>query len=133
MAQESHPDSLWQATAPPAPNLPELRSDIETEGAIIGSGYTGVAAARHLLRAAVPCVVVEANDVGWGASGRNGGFAVPRFKKGFAALDRTYGTVSARLLRTGAVDAIDEIERTVADFALDCGFAFCGHLLAAHS
>ncbi len=97
MAQESHPDSLWQATAPPAPSLPELGSDIETEvAAIIGSGYTGLAAARHLLRAAVSCVVVEANDVGWGGSGRNGGFAVPRFKKGFAALDR------AGLRRRGA-------------------------------
>lgn len=133
MAQESHPDSLWQATAPPAPSLPELGSDIETEVAIVGGGYTGLAAARHLLRAAVPCVVVEANDVGWGASGRNGGFAVPRFKKGFAALDRAYGIDMARRLHAGVLEAIDEIERTVADFGLDCGFARCGHLLAAHS
>jgi glycine/D-amino acid oxidase-like deaminating enzyme len=129
----THPNSVWAATAHAAPDLPALDGDLATEVAIVGGGFTGLAAARDLLGAGTECLVLEAKDVAWGASGRTGGFAVPRFKKAYAALAREHGTETARHLHGLALEAIDTLEATVEDFGLDCDFARCGHLTAAHS
>src|SRR5687768_2019279 len=94
-----HPQSLWSSTAAiPAPNLPRLHGELSTDVAIIGAGYTGLAAAHHLSRAGVECLVVDANDAGWGASGRNGGMAVPRYKKSWSSLAQTFGRERTRHL-----------------------------------
>ncbi len=68
-----HAPSLYAASADPAPAFPRLREDVRADVAIIGGGYTGLSAALHLAEAGVSAVVIEANSVGWGASGRNGG------------------------------------------------------------
>jgi gamma-glutamylputrescine oxidase len=68
-----HAPSLYAASADPAPAFPRLREDVRADVAIIGGGYTGLSAALHLAEAGISAVVVEANSVGWGASGRNGG------------------------------------------------------------
>jgi len=68
-----HAPSLYAASADPAPAFPRLREDVRADVAIIGGGYTGLSAALHLAEAGMAAVVIEANSVGWGASGRNGG------------------------------------------------------------
>ena len=68
-----HATSLYAASPDPAPAFPRLREDIRADVAIIGGGYTGLSAALHLAEAGIDAVVLEANSVGWGASGRNGG------------------------------------------------------------
>ena len=83
-------DSLWSATAAPAPECPPLRSNIETDTAIVGAGYCGLSAALYLAEAGKTVTVLEAREPGWGASGRNAGHCTP---------DWTYNTpegVSAR-------------------------------------
>ena len=125
--------SLWQATAPAGPALPRFRGDLNTDVAIVGAGFTGLAAARHLLRAGTGCVVLEANDVGWGASGRNAGFLVPRYKRGFAALAAGHGPETARRLRALLDGAIDGVEGIVAEYGIACDFRRCGQIIAAHS
>ena len=127
------PSSIWASTALPAPHLPRLKGTIKTDVAIVGGGFTGLAAAHHLHQAGVSCAVIEANDVGWGASGRNGGMAVPRFKKGFAALASQYGDAMALRLHAMIHDALDTLEATVKTYDIECGFVQCGHLTAAHS
>ncbi len=71
------PDSLWAATANPAPTQSALRGDIKTDVAIVGAGFTGLRAALVLAQQGVDAVVVDAGQVGWGASGRNGGQVNP--------------------------------------------------------
>src|SRR5690348_15174215 len=90
-----HPASVWVSTANPAPSVPTLAGDVDTDVAIVGGGFTGLSAAHHLRKAGIECTVLEANDAGWGASGRNGGMAVARFKKPFSTLVATYGTPTA--------------------------------------
>ena len=68
-----HAPSLYAASADPAPAFPRLREDVRADVAIIGGGYTGLSAALHLAEAGIDAVLVEAERVGWGASGRNGG------------------------------------------------------------
>jgi len=68
-----HAPSLYAAAPDPTPAFPRLGEDVRAHVAIIGGGYTGLSAALHLAEAGIDAVVVEANSVGWGASGRNGG------------------------------------------------------------
>lgn len=127
-----HPPSVWATTANPAPQLPALDRDIQTDVAIIGAGYTGLAAARHLAREGVACAVLEANDIGWGASGRNGGMAVLRYKKPWSVLARELGRERTRHLYRLLHQALDLLEQTVEEFQIDCGFSRCGHITAAN-
>jgi gamma-glutamylputrescine oxidase len=128
----SHPASVWVSTANPPPSLPALADDVDTDVAIVGGGFTGLAAAHHLRKAGIECTVLEANDAGWGASGRNGGMAVARFKKPFSTLAATYGTPTALRLHAMILEAIDTLEATVREYGIDCGFTRCGHLTPAH-
>ncbi len=65
----------WEASTPAlAPALLPLSGDATTDIAIIGGGYAGLSAALHLAEAGITCTVLEAGAIGWGASGRNGGF-----------------------------------------------------------
>src|SRR5262245_14285152 len=73
-----HPPSYWAATAGPEPTGVEpLAGDRTAEVAVIGGGYTGLAAAYRLAGThGLDTVLLEAHRIGWGASGRNGGFAL---------------------------------------------------------
>src|SRR5687768_1805912 len=118
-----HPPSVWLSTANPAPQLPQLESDDQTDFAIIGAGYTGLAAAHHLARMGRACVVLEANDVGWGASGRNGGMAVLRYKTPWSRLAREIGHERARYMHRLLHEAIDLLESAISEHRIDCGYA----------
>jgi gamma-glutamylputrescine oxidase len=71
--RRAHAPSLYAASADHAPAYPSLTGQTTADVAIIGGGYTGLSAALHLAEAGRNVVLVEANSVGWGASGRNGG------------------------------------------------------------
>lgn len=65
--------SYYAATANPIAPFPSLQGEIETDVAIIGGGFTGIATALELAERGTRVAVLEANHIGWGASGRNGG------------------------------------------------------------
>ncbi|MGB0846700.1 MAG: NAD(P)/FAD-dependent oxidoreductase [Thiolinea sp.] len=71
------PDSLWAATATPAPAQSSLSGDIQTDIAIVGAGFTGLRAALELAQQGADVSVLDAGQAGWGASGRNGGQVNP--------------------------------------------------------
>jgi glycine/D-amino acid oxidase-like deaminating enzyme len=64
---------LWEASAPPAPATTALREHVMADVAIIGAGFTGSSAALHAAEGGASVVVLEAVDIGFGASGRNVG------------------------------------------------------------
>lgn len=128
-----HPQSAWRSTSGQTASFPRLESDRSVEVAIIGGGFTGLATARELLAQNVECLIVEANDVGWGASGRTGGFAVPRYKKYFHALGRSHGDEAAMILHAQVLEAVDSVQETVECFDLACDFQRKGHMTPAHS
>jgi glycine/D-amino acid oxidase-like deaminating enzyme len=74
------PPSLYADTARPAPDTPPLDGDRNASVAIIGGGFTGLSAALHLAEQGTDVVLLEANEPGWGASGRNGGQVNPGLK-----------------------------------------------------
>ena len=66
-------NSLWTATANRVPDYPVLSGDHKADVVVIGGGFTGLSAALHLAEAGVDVTLIEAQQPGWGASGRNGG------------------------------------------------------------
>lgn len=123
-----HPASYWAATRGPGDDFDALTSDHETDFLIVGGGFSGLSAAYRLRSLGADCTVLEANDVGWGASGRNGGMVVPRYKHTFPALAKDYGRETALDMHRAAHRAVDLIEMLVRNEGMDCGFARCGHL-----
>ena len=86
--------SYWEATGGPEPSgVAPLQGDVAAEVAIVGGGYTGLSAAYHLAREhGIQAVVLEAGPIGWGASGRNGGFCgLGGSKLGYGAMAQRYG------------------------------------------
>lgn len=73
MNHEPGQKNLWTHSAPAAPSTQPLEQAITTSVAIVGGGFTGLSAALHLAEAGVDCVVLEANTIGFGGSGRNVG------------------------------------------------------------
>ncbi len=128
----SHPPSIWLSSANSARTYPRLKANLNTEVIIIGGGFTGLSTAWHLAKAGVACVLLEAQDIGWGASGRNGGMAVLRYKKPWAMLARQYGEDTTRHLHSLLLGALDTIEVMVAEAGIACDFSRHGHITAAN-
>jgi len=108
----------------------EVRSQ-KFDVAILGAGYTGLAAARQLALSGASVVVLDRGQVGSGASSRNAGQVLTGLKLEPAALISTYGETRARVLFDISRDAIAELERVVADEGIECEFERTGHLQAA--
>ncbi|TVQ54139.1 MAG: FAD-binding oxidoreductase [Rhodobacteraceae bacterium] len=91
------PESWWRASAPPPPPRPPLEGDATAEVAIIGAGYAGLACAEALAGRGVDVVALDAGEIGWGASGRNGGIVgLSSDKLGTEALVARFGEDETR-------------------------------------
>jgi glycine/D-amino acid oxidase-like deaminating enzyme len=120
---------LWHEGAPPA-RRPATLPD-RTDVAVVGGGYTGLSAARTLARHGVAVTVLERHRVGWGASGRNGGFVLPGFQPEADCLVRRYGADRARALFADSIEAIGFLEGLIAEESIDCGYARRGAVTLA--
>lgn len=123
---------LWTATARPvavpvAPPPPPPVADV----AVIGGGYTGLAAARALARAGAAVVVLERERIGFGASGRNGGFVLPGYKAELGAIIRRFGVARARALFEASLAAVGYVERIVGEEGIACHWGRPGGIALA--
>ncbi|HWF86924.1 MAG TPA: FAD-binding oxidoreductase [Vicinamibacterales bacterium] len=98
---------------------------------IVGAGYTGLAAARQLAKAGASVIVFEREEVGWGASSRNGGQVLTGLRLDAATLVSRYGETKARMLFEAATESMSALEQIVADERIDCDLHRSGHLVAA--
>jgi glycine/D-amino acid oxidase-like deaminating enzyme len=94
------PNSIWAATAPVRTLASALASDAEADTVIIGGGFTGLSAALELARAGQRVVLLEAQAVGWGASGRNNGQVIPTLTAAEPdAIVQRYGKTGERFVQ----------------------------------
>jgi glycine/D-amino acid oxidase-like deaminating enzyme len=98
---------------------------------IVGAGYTGLAAARHLAGVGATVLVLERETIGWGASSRNGGQVLTGLKLDAAALVQRFGEPHARRLFNAAAESIETLEALIAEEGIDCEYRRTGHLQAA--
>ncbi len=110
-----HIDSYYAATANPHPSHPQLVEDIDCDVCVVGAGFTGLSAALNLAERGFDVVVLEAERVGWGASGRNGGQINTGYSPGMAAARRLIGHDDAKRLWDMAEESkaiiVDRVER----------------------
>ena len=91
-----YPPSWYAISATPPPQQPALQGRIDADICILGAGYTGLSAALELAEAGYRVIVLDAERIGWGASGRNGGQAIAGFGCGEAKLESLVGFDDAR-------------------------------------
>ena len=135
------PDSLWRAMAARAPvtHAPvstgtPLNRDLSVDVAVIGAGYSGLAAAYALQKRGVDCAVLDANPVGWGASGRNGGVVSSKFRLSFPTIERMHGLDTAKRMHRLAHDGVRVVESLIDEFKLErAQFEHTGSLRCAHT
>jgi gamma-glutamylputrescine oxidase len=116
----AHAPSLYAATADPSLAFPPLDGPVRTHVAVIGGGYTGLSAALHLAEAGVDVAVLEAERVGWGASGRNGGQLHSGQRRDQDWLEAHLGREDASHLWRLAEEAKALVKHLIARHAIDC-------------
>tara|TARA_B100000686_G_scaffold94808_1_gene101364 strand:+ start:67835 stop:69106 length:1272 start_codon:yes stop_codon:yes gene_type:complete len=107
-------------------NLPE-----KTDIVIVGSGYTGLSAARILAKGGRSVAVLDQKTIGWGASSRNGGMATPGLKQDIFKIYKNYGIDYAREFWNASIDAIDLLEKIIQEENIDCDWERNGHIALA--
>ena len=112
---QDHPPTWYAASEPLPPALPALQGEQRADVAILGAGYTGLSAALALAEAGHRVTVLEAQRIGWGASGRNGGQAIVGYGCEPDTLEHLVGAGHARVLfdlsREGMARLRGRIER----------------------
>jgi glycine/D-amino acid oxidase-like deaminating enzyme len=84
--------NLYRDTAEAAPPTPPLEGDVRADVVVVGGGFTGLSTALHLVERGATVVLLEAEEPGWGASGRNGGQVNPGLKHDPDRVERDFGT-----------------------------------------
>ena len=128
--------SLWWASLdPPVTPRPALRHHLDVDVAIVGGGFTGLWTARELLRrdASLRVCVLEKEVCGFGASGRNGGWASGLFPMSHDAVIRRYGEDRFHHLRHVLQGAVGDLGASLALDGIDANFVHGGTLTFARS
>jgi glycine/D-amino acid oxidase-like deaminating enzyme len=125
--------SLWRATAPLAPATTALEGRLETDVLVVGAGYTGLSCALALAEGGRTVTLLEAGDIGHGASGRNGGQVIPGLKHDPDELVARFGRDRGETLVRLAGGAADRLFALVAKHRIDCAATQCGWIQPAHS
>src|ERR1700758_187925 len=112
---------------------PSLARSIDVDVVVLGGGYTGLWTAYYLLRGNphLKVAVLEKEIVGFGASGRNGGWCSSKFPVSPAMLEQRYGREAARALMLAMNDSVDEVARVCEQEHIDAHFHKGGILTLA--
>ncbi len=121
----------WQDTAPAFTGAAAGPVAGECDVAVIGGGFTGLGAARRLAMAGRSVAVLEAETVGWGASGRNGGHLNNGLAHSYLAARERFGADTARALYRAFDQGIETIGHIIAEEGISCDFRRSGKLKLA--
>lgn len=115
-----HVDSWYAASANRQLSFAPLAGELDADVCIIGGGYTGLSTAIHLRRRGYSVALLEANRMGWGASGRNGGHVGTGQRADQKDLEKWVGGERARVLWDLGLEAVDTVCELIADYRIDC-------------
>jgi len=112
--------SYYAASANPAPARPRLEGNVTADICVIGGGIAGCSTALELAERGFQVALLEAEHIGWGASGRSGGQAIFGFGTSMDTLVRQVGAADARRMWDVSVEALDLLRDRVARHQIDC-------------
>lgn len=121
--QGHYPASYYAATADLLPPFSAAQGDIRCDVCVVGGGYSGLSAALHLAQAGFDVVLLDAQRVGFGASGRNGGQVGVGQRIGQDDLEQMVGLSPARALWDLSLESVSLVRDLIADHSIDCGWA----------
>lgn len=128
--------SMWHEDLPVSgPQHAPLNGDIDVDVAIVGGGYTGLWTAYYLKRAdpKLRIAVLEAEYIGYGASGRNGGWASAIFPASLSKVAKSSSREAAIRMQHAMNDTVAELGRVVAAEGLDCDYQQGGYVSVARN
>ena len=120
MQKQPHVDSWYAASANSALEFAPLKGETGTDVCVIGGGYTGLSTAIHLRQRGYSVTVLEANRVGWGASGRNGGHVGTGQRMEQEELETLVGREQALALWQLGLEAVDTVRGLITEHQIDC-------------
>jgi gamma-glutamylputrescine oxidase len=117
----THVSSYYAATANDDTRYPSLKGSLTTDVCIVGGGFSGIATALSLIERGYKVVVLEAERVGWGASGRNGGQLIAGIS-GEHRIESQLGDAGRKLLADVRYLGNDIVESRIAQHQISCDF-----------
>ncbi|MGD9478387.1 NAD(P)/FAD-dependent oxidoreductase [Shinella sp. G-2] len=115
----SYPDTYYKRTMADQTARPALAGTVECDVVIVGGGLAGLSTALQLARAGKHVTVLEAESVGFGASGRNGGFVGPGYATGGDDIARITGKDAARKLHHLSIEGMEFIRENIKSLGID--------------
>jgi glycine/D-amino acid oxidase-like deaminating enzyme len=115
-----HTGSYYAASVAPEPGRASLDTAISVDVCIIGGGFTGVNTALELAERGMSVVLLEAQRIGWGASGRNGGQLIRGLGHDVSGVERWVGKEGVQYLQQAGSESVDIVRRRVNDNGLGC-------------
>ena len=132
LADRAAPPRVYTRAVAPPPAAP-LEDGRHVSAAVIGGGFTGVSTALHLAEAGVDVALLEAKQIGWGASGRAFGQVVPYLKRDHGAIVRHYGAARGQRVVDGVGEGSSLVFGLIERHGVDCWPVRTGLIFAAHS
>jgi len=132
MTLSTGPQGYYAASARAAPPRPRLTGAAKADVCVIGGGYTGLCAALHLAQQGAKVALIEAETIGFAASGRNGGQIHTGHRKDQAELEAWLGRGHARALWDLCEEAKTTVRALVRAHKIDCALKD-GLVIAAHN
>ena len=113
MPDLTYPDTFYACTLTDTHARPALQGRHETDTVIVGGGLAGLTTALELARAGTKVTVLESQNIGFGASGRNGGIVSPAFASGDAAITARSGPTAAKALHRLSIEGVERLRANI--------------------
>jgi gamma-glutamylputrescine oxidase len=112
--------SYYEASVTRCPPLSPLYGSVDADVVIVGAGFAGLSAALEMAQRGMSVVVLEADRIGSGASGRNGGQVIVGYASGQDPFEEQLGAADAQRAWDMSVEAVDLVEQRVQQWGIDC-------------